>query len=137
MEVEVEADAILTSDTHSDRAAAGTPDALQQQQQQTFACDEASPSEAASQNTAPESGGDSSGEEGAEPASESVCQSGAAPAAEVREEEARGDNQSVTMVTWGHQAAPIGKVIVTNVTINSLTVTFKEATVAEGFFKGY
>ncbi|XP_075998992.1 chromobox homolog 7a [Genypterus blacodes] len=29
-----------------------------------------------------------------------------------------------------------GKVIVTNVTINSLTVTFKEATVAEGFFKG-
>lgn len=30
-----------------------------------------------------------------------------------------------------------GKVITTNVTINSLTVTFKEATMAEGFFKGY
>ncbi|XP_014059298.1 uncharacterized protein isoform X1 [Salmo salar] len=29
-----------------------------------------------------------------------------------------------------------GKVIVTNVTINSLTVTFKEALAAEGFFKG-
>ena len=51
-------------------------------------------------------------------------------------EEAEGDNQS-----FG-QAAPAAaeharKVIVTNVTINSLTVTFKEATVAEGFFKGY
>ncbi|XP_066531679.1 chromobox homolog 7a [Hoplias malabaricus] len=30
-----------------------------------------------------------------------------------------------------------GKVIVTNVTINSLTVTFKEAMTAEGFFSGY
>ncbi|XP_053493757.1 chromobox homolog 7a isoform X2 [Ictalurus furcatus] len=30
-----------------------------------------------------------------------------------------------------------GKVIVTNVTINSLTVTFKEATAAEGFFSSY
>lgn len=30
-----------------------------------------------------------------------------------------------------------GKVITTNVTINSLTVTFKEATMAEGFFSGY
>lgn len=29
------------------------------------------------------------------------------------------------------------KVITTNVTINSLTVTFKEATTAEGFFNGY
>lgn len=29
-----------------------------------------------------------------------------------------------------------GKVIVTNVTINSLTVTFKEAVTAEGFFSG-
>ncbi|XP_070837791.1 chromobox homolog 7a [Chaetodon trifascialis] len=63
-------------------------------------------------------------------------------AAEGRKEEVRGDNQSVTTVTPGHQTAPAeaehpGKVIVTNVTINSLTVTFKEATVAEGFFKGY
>lgn len=30
-----------------------------------------------------------------------------------------------------------GKVITTNVTINALTVTFKEATMAEGFFNGY
>lgn len=30
-----------------------------------------------------------------------------------------------------------GKVVTTNVTINSLTVTFKEATMAEGFFNGY
>lgn len=30
-----------------------------------------------------------------------------------------------------------GKVIVTNVTINSLTVTFKEAMTAEGFFSSY
>ncbi len=30
-----------------------------------------------------------------------------------------------------------GKVLVTQVTINSVTVTFKEATSAEGFFSGY
>lgn len=34
-------------------------------------------------------------------------------------------------------AAHPGNVIVTRVTINSLTVTFKEATSAEGFFSGY
>ncbi len=61
---------------------------------------------------------------------------------EARKEEVRGDNQSIATVTAESQAAPAvaehpGKVIVTNVTINSLTVTFKEATVAEGFFKGY
>ncbi|XP_069005690.1 chromobox homolog 7a [Embiotoca jacksoni] len=60
--------------------------------------------------------------------------------AEERKEEVRGDNQSVT-TTEGSQNAPAaaespGKVIMTDVTINSLTVTFKEATVAEGFFKG-
>lgn len=54
-------------------------------------------------------------------------------AAEDRKEEVRGDNQSVNRETAKHP----GKVIVTNVTINSLTVTFKEATVAEGFFKGF
>ncbi len=63
-------------------------------------------------------------------------------AAEVRQEEVRGDNQSVTTATAGSQMAPTvaqhpRKVIVTNVTINSLTVTFKEARVAEGFFKSY
>ncbi len=63
-------------------------------------------------------------------------------AAEVSKEEVRGDNQSVTTATAGSQTALAeaehpGKVIVTNVTINTLTVTFKEATAAEGFFKGY
>lgn len=59
------------------------------------------------------------------------------------EEEEGGDNQSVATATQGSHTAPVaaaehpGKVIVTKVTINSLTVTFKEATVAEGFFKGY
>ncbi|XP_035471898.1 chromobox homolog 7a isoform X2 [Scophthalmus maximus] len=58
-------------------------------------------------------------------------------------EEARADNQSATTTTTpGSQSAPAaaehpGKVIETEVTINSLTVTFKEAMVAEGFFKGY
>ncbi|XP_042361132.1 chromobox homolog 7a [Plectropomus leopardus] len=63
-------------------------------------------------------------------------------ATEVRkeEEEVSDDNQSTT--TPGSQTAPAteghpGKVIFTDVTINSLTVTFKEAEVAEGFFKGY
>ncbi|KAM3597491.1 uncharacterized protein V6R79_005353 [Siganus canaliculatus] len=56
--------------------------------------------------------------------------------AEVRKEEVRSDNQSVTVTTPAPAEHP-KKVIVTNVTINSLTVTFKEATVAEGFFKGY
>lgn len=37
----------------------------------------------------------------------------------------------------GAAAEHPGKVIVTDVTINALTVTFKEATMAEGFFKGY
>ncbi|XP_035511071.1 chromobox homolog 7a isoform X2 [Morone saxatilis] len=61
-------------------------------------------------------------------------------AAEERKEEVKGDNQSVTTATPGSQTAAAehpGKVIVTNVTINSLTVTFTEATVAEGFFRGY
>lgn len=62
--------------------------------------------------------------------------------AEAAKKEVRSDNQSVTMATPGGQLAPAaaehpGQVIVTNVTINSLTVTFKEATVAEGFFKHY
>ncbi|KAI3360103.1 hypothetical protein L3Q82_014424 [Scortum barcoo] len=63
-------------------------------------------------------------------------------ATKVSEEQVRDDNQCVTTVTPGSQTALAeaehpGKVIVTNVTINSLTVTFKEAMVAEGFFKGY
>ncbi|XP_070779709.1 chromobox homolog 7a isoform X2 [Enoplosus armatus] len=62
--------------------------------------------------------------------------------AEASKEEVKGDNQSVTTATPGSQTAPaaadhLGNVIVTNVTINSLTVTFKEAMEAEGFFKGY
>lgn len=59
-----------------------------------------------------------------------------------KEEEVSDDNQSVTTTTPGSRTALAaavhpGKVISTDVTINSLTVTFKEATVAEGFFKGF
>ncbi|XP_034395321.1 chromobox homolog 7a isoform X1 [Cyclopterus lumpus] len=64
---------------------------------------------------------------------------------EETKEEASGDNQSVTTTTTtapGSQGAPAAvehpeKVISTEVTINCLTVTFKEASVAEGFFKDY
>ncbi|KAM9744758.1 chromobox homolog 7a isoform 2-T2 [Menidia menidia] len=57
-------------------------------------------------------------------------------------EEERGDNQSVSVTSGGAPAAPDAadrpeQVIVTHVTLNSLTVTFKEAPVAKGFFKGY
>lgn len=57
-------------------------------------------------------------------------------------EETGNDNQSVSTATACSQTTPpaakhAGRVIVTNVTINSLTVTFREARVAEGFFKGY
>lgn len=61
-------------------------------------------------------------------------------ATEAGREEVRGDNQSVSTATACSQitaAKHPGRVIVTNVTINSLTVTFREARVAEGFFKGY
>lgn len=63
-------------------------------------------------------------------------------ATEAGREEVRGDNQSVSTATACSQTTPTaakhpGRVIVTNVTINSLTVTFREARVAEGFFKGY
>ncbi|XP_012708416.2 chromobox homolog 7a [Fundulus heteroclitus] len=60
---------------------------------------------------------------------------------ELKKDEARSDNQSVIMTASGRPAAPgeaprRGKVIVTNVTVNCLTVTFKEAREAEGFFHG-
>ncbi|XP_077396635.1 chromobox homolog 7a [Festucalex cinctus] len=44
-------------------------------------------------------------------------------------------NQNVTTTTTATQSDHPGNVITTEVTINSLTVTFKEATEAEGFFK--
>ncbi|XP_023813516.1 chromobox protein homolog 8 [Oryzias latipes] len=50
--------------------------------------------------------------------------------------EAKDDNQSVAMTTTD-SPVPTGKVIVTQVTVNSLTVTFTEATEADGFFKGF
>lgn len=57
---------------------------------------------------------------------------------EVRKEEASGDDQSDTQKTAPTAAAEHPEtVIVTKVTLNSVTVTFKEAKVAEGFFKGY
>lgn len=53
----------------------------------------------------------------------------------------KGDNQRAVAATLDDQtslaAKHPGKVIMTDVTINSLTVTFLEATVAEGFFKGH
>ncbi|CAJ1075857.1 chromobox homolog 7a [Xyrichtys novacula] len=61
-------------------------------------------------------------------------------AEEKKEEEGEKDDSQST--TPESETPPItakhpGKVIVTKVTIDSLTVTFKEATVAEGFFKSY
>ncbi|XP_032393608.1 chromobox homolog 7a isoform X1 [Etheostoma spectabile] len=61
---------------------------------------------------------------------------------EARKEEVSDDNPSVTKTAPRSQTAPVaaeqpGNVISTDVTINSLTVTIKEAVVAEGFFKGY
>lgn len=57
---------------------------------------------------------------------------------EVRKEEPSGDNQSVAPKTAPTAAADHPEtVIVTKVTLNSVTVTFKEAKEAEGFFKGY
>ncbi|XP_074552383.1 chromobox homolog 7a [Halichoeres trimaculatus] len=66
----------------------------------------------------------------------SIQQSSQTPAEDRREED-----DTITMQT-GDQTPPIiakhpGTVIVTRVTINSLTVTFREATVAEGFFRGF
>ncbi|KAF1379212.1 hypothetical protein PFLUV_G00173730 [Perca fluviatilis] len=61
---------------------------------------------------------------------------------EARKEEGSDDSSSFTTTAPGAQTAPVaaelpGNVISTDVTINSLTVTIKEAVVAEGFFKGY
>lgn len=72
---------------------------------------------------------------------ETAGDAAAAAAPEAGREEVRGDNQSVSTATQGSPTSPAaaehpGKVIVTNVTLNSVTVTFKEAAVAEGFFKG-
>lgn len=57
-------------------------------------------------------------------------------------EEAKGDKEVLdaakeSSLTPRVAAKDPGKVVTTNVTINSLTVTFKEATMAEGFFKGF
>lgn len=68
-------------------------------------------------------------------------QTGHTGAAQVKEEEeGTGDNQRVTELIQdctNPAATNPGKVMVTEVTLNSLTVTFKEALMAEGFFKGY
>lgn len=56
----------------------------------------------------------------------------------VAAEEAKGDNEILAAAKESSQVAAKypGKVITTNVTINSQTVTFKEAAMAEGFFRG-
>ncbi|XP_041864417.1 chromobox homolog 7a [Melanotaenia boesemani] len=61
---------------------------------------------------------------------------------ESMKEEVKDGNQTIAMTTPDSLTPPDAaehprKVIVTHVTINSLTVTFKEAMEAEGFFKGY
>lgn len=58
----------------------------------------------------------------------------------VLQAEVSGDNQHETTPTKQSETSSTAnskKVIVTEVTINALTVTFMEATVAEGFFKSY
>ncbi|XP_040919109.1 chromobox homolog 7a isoform X2 [Toxotes jaculatrix] len=169
MEVEEKVDEDLTvvgSDTWTDKPGGGTSET---RQNQMFACSQskdsasvpvAGPGDAVTVGV----GSDwDRGEEGEESGSEcprlernnttsvivSVQGSGemagaatACSTAEEKDENVRGDNQSVTTTTPSHQSTPDeaehpGKVIVTDVTINSLTVTFKEAMVAEGFFKGY
>ncbi|KAG8006388.1 Chromobox protein-like protein 7, partial [Nibea albiflora] len=141
MEVEEKVDAELTAVGTETWTDSGT---VETRQNQTFVCDQskAGPGDAVTTSDRLES---------------SVCQSinnttsvivsvqgssktagdtaAVSSAAEARKEEVRGDNQSVTTATQAAEHPK--KVIVTNVTINSLTVTFKEATVAEGFFKGY
>ncbi|XP_008328479.1 chromobox homolog 7a isoform X2 [Cynoglossus semilaevis] len=77
---------------------------------------------------------------GETPSNTAVCSS--TEVKEEEEKEAKDDNQSALTMLPGDGSPPAsperpGKVIMTHVTINSLTVTFKEATVAEGFFKGY
>lgn len=164
MEVEEKVDADLdrAMETWTDKTGGGTSVT---RQNQTFACDQSKdtasvPEAEAGDAIAVGDGSDwyRSGEEGAESVTECptlercVCQTSVivcvqgsgemavdatvCSAAPAGKEEAEGDNRLVS------QAAPAAaeharKVIVTNVTINSLTVTFKEATVAEGFFKGY
>ncbi|XP_061830011.1 uncharacterized protein [Nerophis lumbriciformis] len=78
--------------------------------------------------------GRDTGVEGAESRPES-------PGSAMASGETAGDNHCVTMTTEGDQTPPgpvehLRKVIETKVTIKSLTVTFKEADEAEGFFKG-
>lgn len=161
MEVEEKADTDLTAvgtETWTDRPGGGTSE---MRETHTFACDQTKDSASArvaGQRDAVTAGDVSDldrGEEGVESGSECprleknnmtsvivrVQRSSEAAGdaavvcsvAEARSEEVKGDNQSVTTTTAEHP----GKVIVTDVTINSLTVTFKEAMMAEGFFKGY
>ncbi|XP_014868212.1 PREDICTED: polycomb group protein Pc-like [Poecilia mexicana] len=60
---------------------------------------------------------------------------------EPKKDEARTDNQSVIVTAPDRPKVPYeaprpGRVIVTNVTVNCLTVIFKEASCSEGFFNG-
>lgn len=146
------------TETWTDRSGGGTSET---RQDQTFACDQTEDSasaHAAGPGDAVAVGDGSDldrGEEGVDSGSEchkvernnttsvivSVQRSSEAAGdaavicsiATERSEERKGDDQIVTTTTAKHP----GKVIVTDVTINSLTVTFKEAMMAEGFFKGY
>ncbi|XP_068574700.1 chromobox homolog 7a [Cebidichthys violaceus] len=166
VEVEEKVDADLTAvgaQTWTDGPGGGTSET---RQSQTFACDQSEDS-ASAPEAAPEdevSVCDRSdwdkGEEGVESGPEcpglesnkatsvivsvqgSYETAGDRAATEETGEEVSGDNHSVTTMTPGSPSDPATvehprKVISTDVTINCLTVTFKEAPVAEGFFKGY
>lgn len=122
-----------------------------------FACEQSKDDESATEAVPGDGGpvcdgprGDRRCEEGTESPSEypSVCQSKNTVSVIVRtlaSRETAGDAAAVCAtaepeeVTCDNPTAAkhTGKVITTKVTINSLTVTFKEAMVAEGFFKGY
>ncbi|XP_055366790.1 chromobox homolog 7a isoform X2 [Betta splendens] len=135
LEVEEQADVELTAAAPwSDRPGGAAPT-------QTLACDPtmdsvsarvAGPGDAVAPGDAP---APHSGEEESGPGPRSERNNTASVIVRVQRsgETAGGDNQGVTTATAEHP----GKVIVTDVTINSLTVTFKEAMTAEGFFKGH
>ncbi|KAK2833763.1 hypothetical protein Q5P01_017652 [Channa striata] len=162
VEVEVEkADNDLTAagtETWMDRPGGGTPE---MRANQTFACDQIKdsamarvgrPGDAATEGNVGEKGAESGPEcprlernnttsvivrvqrhSEAERDSNATAAAAVCSSDKTGNEEVSGDIQSVTTAMAEHP----GKVIVTNVTVNSQTVTFKEAKTAEGFFKGY
>lgn len=157
MEVEEKVDANQTAVGTGAWTGGSGRDTSEPRREGTIVFDQSRDGNSASEVT-PDDGGtvcdrshwDRSGEEGIESEAEcptlerSICQNNTVPVivcTPERSAETAGDNQSDSTATLSSQTSPPakhpGRVIVTNVTINSLTVTFLEATVAEGFFKGH